>query len=188
MATPAQIDEQVKLEREQIKLGLQKLSDNTRALEGKSYASASVYGIASIETLLPLVIKQIEETNERIHQRKNGTAFKEIKHHLKTVEPLAAATIALKITFDKVFSYKQANSQLSNVVDAIGKAVEEECLMRYYEQEAPGLLHVLKENYWHRSIGTPQKVTVIKTLMNRYDVKKWETWGRANRIRLGNWL
>jgi len=188
MATPAQIDEQVKLEREQIKQGLQKLSDNTRNLENKSYASASVYGVASIETLLPLVIKQIEDTNRRIHERKNGIAFKEIKHHLETVEPLAAATIALKITFDKVFSYKQTNSQLSNVVDAIGKAVEDECLMRYYEQEAPGLLHVLKENYWHRSIGTPQKVTVIKTLMNRYNVKPWQAWGKDVRMKLGTWL
>jgi hypothetical protein len=35
--------------------------------------------------------------------------------------------------------------------------VEDECQIRHYEKHAPGLLHVLKENYWHRAIGTKQK-------------------------------
>ena len=37
-------------------------------------------------------------------------------------------------------------------------------------------------------IGTQQKIVVIRTLMNRYEVKQWEAWGRANRIKLGGWL
>ena len=61
-------------------------------------------------------------------------------------------------------------------------------MMRHYETNVPGLLHKLKENYWHKSIGTHQKVVVIRTLMNRCDVDHWKTWGRANRIRLGGWL
>ena len=61
-------------------------------------------------------------------------------------------------------------------------------MMRYYETNVPGLLHKLKENYWHKSMGTQQKVVVIRTLMNRCDVDHWKTWGRANRIRLGGWL
>ena len=60
--------------------------------------------------------------------------------------------------------------------------------MRHYEREAPGLLKKLKDNYWHRSIGTQQKVVVIRTLMNRYDVKQWNNWGSSNRIKLGGWL
>ena len=52
MPTPAQIDEQVQLERDQIAQGLKRLRDNTRQLEAKSYASATVYGISSIDTLL----------------------------------------------------------------------------------------------------------------------------------------
>jgi len=56
MPTPAQIEEQVELEREQIRQGLKQLRDNTRKLEDKSYASASVYGVASIETLIPVVV------------------------------------------------------------------------------------------------------------------------------------
>ena len=60
MATPAQIEQQVNLEREQIKQGLKRLHKQTKDLENKSYASASVYGIASIDTLLPLLVERIE--------------------------------------------------------------------------------------------------------------------------------
>ena len=57
--------------------------------------------------------------------------------------------------------------------------------MRHYELKAPGLLNVLKENYWHKSCGTQQKIVVIQTLMNRYEVEPWAKWGRANRVKLG---
>ena len=188
MPTPAQIDEQIRLERDQIRQGLKQLRDNTQRLEEKEYASASVYGVASIQTLIPLVVKRIEETNNRIHEGKIGVAFAEIKQYLTDVEAEVAAAIACKVTFDKVFGVKPASSQIQNVTDAIGAALEAECMMRHYEREVPGLLHTLQENYWHRSIGTHQKVKVISTLMNRYDVPHWQAWGRANRIKLGGWL
>ncbi len=78
MVSPDQIERQILLEREQIRLGIEKLRDNTKRLEDKEYSSASVYGIASIESLLPLVTEEIERTNSRIHQRQNGVLFKEI--------------------------------------------------------------------------------------------------------------
>ena len=188
MPTPAQIDEQVQLERDQIRQGLKRLRDNTDALQQKSYASATVYGVASIDLLLPVLVKRIEDTNHRIHERKNGVAFKEIAQYISGLEPLAAAAIALKLTFDKVFSYKDGSDQVQSVCDAIGSAVEAECQMRYYERCAPGLLTTLKKNYWHRSSGTQQRLTSIKTLMNRKDIQRWQAWGRANRIKLGGWL
>ena len=188
MATKAEIQAQVDLEREQIRQGLKRLHDNTYKLQEKSYASATVYGVTSIEQLLPLVVTRIENTNRRIKEGKTGASFKEIQQYLADVEPLAAAALAVKLTFDKVFSYKDKSNQTVNVCDAIGLAVEQECQMRHYETHAPGLLHVLKENYWHRSIGTQQKIVVIRTLMNRYEVKQWDAWGRANRIKLGGWL
>ena len=189
MPTPAQIDEQIALERQQIKQGLEKLRDNTRRLQDKEYASASVYGISSIDQLLPLVIERIKDTAlERVHKGKTGHCFKEIKVFLADVEPEVAAAIGCKVTFDKVFSSKLKANQLQNVTDAIGTAIEQECMIRHYERSVPGLLHTLKKNYWHRSIGTQQKVVVIRTLMNRYDVDHWKAWGRANRIKLGGWL
>ena len=188
MPTPAQIDEQVQLERDQIRQGLKRLRDNTDALQQRSYASATVYGVASIDMLLPRLVKRIEDTNHRIHERKNGVAFKEIAQYLSDLEPLAAAAIALKLTFDKIFSFKQGSNVLTNVCDAIGSAVEDECQMRYYERCAPGLLNTLKKNYWHKSSGTKQRLTSIQTLMNRKDIQQWQAWGRANRIKLGSWL
>ena len=188
MPTPAQIDEQITLEREQIRQGLERLRDNTVKLQDKEYASASVYGVSSIEELLPKVIQQIKDTNERIHQRHLGRHLAAIHEYLADIEPEAAAAIACKVTFDKVFSSKRKANQLQNVTDAIGKAVEDECMIRHYERNVPGLLYTLKKNYWHRSIGTEQKVVVIKTLMKRYEAEHWKPWGIANRIKLGGWL
>ena len=45
----------VQFERDAIAQGLKKLRDNTLRLEQKQYASATVYGVASIDSLLPLV-------------------------------------------------------------------------------------------------------------------------------------
>ena len=104
MPTPKQIEEQVQLERDAIAQGLSKLRKQTAQLEAKSYASAAIYGVASIDTLIPLVVKRIDETNSRIHQRQNGVAFKEIAQYLSDIEPLAAAAITSKVTFDRVFS------------------------------------------------------------------------------------
>ena len=188
MPTPAQIDEQINHERDAIAQGLKRLRENTKNLEDKSYASASIYGITTIDALLPLVVERIKETNKRIHEGHTGQSFKEIHQYLADIEPLAAAAITCKITIDKVFSYKEESNQIVNVCDAIGKGVENECQMRHYEKYAPGLLTTLKKNYWHKSIGTDQKIVVIQTLMNRYEVQQWKTWGRGNRVKLGGWL
>ena len=99
MATPQQIAEQVALERDQIRLGLKRLRKNTKDLEQKEYASASVYGIASIDALLPLVVVRIRETNNRIKEGKTGRSFKEIQRYLSDLEPLATEAIGLKLTF-----------------------------------------------------------------------------------------
>ena len=147
-----------------------------------------MYGVASITQLLPLVAEHIENTAARAKRGFVGQHFKEIKVLLKDIKPDEAAAIACKVTFDKVFSPKPRSSLLQNVSDAIGQAVENECMMRYYERNVPGLLHTIKENYFHRSIGTHQKVKVVTTLMHRYEVDHWKCWGIANRIKLGGWL
>ena len=188
MPTPAEIDEQIQLERDAIAQGLKKLHKNTRDLESKQYASASVYGVASIDTLLPLVVARIESTTARLRKGQAGVAFKEIQQYFTDIEPLAVAALAIKVTFDKVFSYKDKSNQAVNVCVAIGLAVEQECQMRHYQKEAPGLLKKLQDNYWHKSMGTQQKVVVIRTLMNRCGIKQWDTWGTSNRIKLGGWL
>jgi len=188
MPTPAEIDEQVTLERKQIKKGLEKLKDNTVKLQDKSYASATVYGVSYITKLIPLVVDKINDTNHRIKKGKTGVAFAEIRQFLADIEPSAAAAIACKVTFDKVFSSKRKANLLQNVTDSIGKAVEDECMIRHYERSVPGLLHTIKKNYWHKASGTEQKVVNVRTMMNRHDVDHWKPWGIANRIKLGGWL
>ena len=188
MPTPAQIEAQIQLERDAISHGLKKLHKNTKDLENKSYASATIYGATSIDSLLPRVIEKIEATTTRLTKGQAGVAFKEIQQQLHSIDAPAAAAISLKLTFDKVFSYKEDSNLATKVCEAIGVAVEQECQMRYYENTAPGLLKTIKDNYWHRSIGTQQKLTVVRTLMNRSDIEHWKTWGSSTRIKLGGWL
>jgi DNA-directed RNA polymerase len=189
MATPAEIEQQVQFERDAIASGLKKLRDQTAKLEHQAYASATVYGNASIDTMLPLVVARIEETvKDHVIKGRNGQSFKEIQHHLADVEPLAAAAIACKVLFDRVFSHDDKANYLVNVAGSIGQALENECQMRFYEVQAPGLLHHIKKNYWHRSAGTQQRLVVIRTLFNRTEIPKWSNWGQDVRVKLGNWL
>ena len=84
--TPSQIDEQVKLEREAVSQGLKRLTDQTIKLENQSYASATVYGISSVESLLPHVIKRIDKTNKKIHEGHYGHSFKDIHAYLELID------------------------------------------------------------------------------------------------------
>ena len=188
LPTPAQIEEQVNFERDAIRLGLERLRKNTKDLEDKTYASATVYGCSSISTLLPVVTERIKRTNDRIRSRKNGVAFAEIHQYLEPIDPGAAAAIALKVTFDKVFSYKDKANLLLTVCESIGTAVEQEAQMQFYEKNCPGLLNTIKKNYWHNTTGTHQKFVVVRTLIQRYDVPQWTTWSRPLRVKLGGWL
>lgn len=133
-------------------------------------------------------MQRIEDTKNRIKKGCVGKAFSEINHYLEPIESGVAAAIGLKVTFDKVFSYKDKANLLISVSDSIGTAIEQEAQMQFYENNCPGLLAVLKKNYWHNTTGTKQKYVVIKTLIQRYDVPKWTAWGRANRVKLGTWL
>ena len=187
MATPAQIDEQVRFERDAIRKGLERLRKNTKDLEEKTYASATVYGCSSISSLMPIVTKRIEDTNRRIREGCIGRSFKEIHRYLEPIDASAAAAIALKIVFDKVFAIKDAN-KLQDITKAIGIAVEQEAQMQFYEKNCPGLLETIKKNYWHNTTGTHQKFVIVRTLIQRYDVPQWESWHITNKIKLGGWL
>jgi len=188
MPFPHEIEQQVQWERDAIAQGLKELRRNTKNLEEKTYASATIYGVASIDTLLPLVKAEIEATNSRIHNGQNGAVYKEIATYLKELEPLAAAAIACKIVFDRVFSVQPDHDVLVSVLEAVGKAVENECQMRHYEKVAPGFLHWIQENCFHRSKGTEYKLTTIQTKMNKTDIPKWVSWKPKTRVKLGGWL
>lgn len=187
MPTPAQIDEQLALERRGIACGQQRLLDNTQKLEERSYASAAVYGASSISAALPAVAAVIEDTVKRIHEGKNGQAFTTIHQYLEEIQPSAAAAIALKLTFDKVFSPKDKANEIANVITAIGQALEQEAQLRWYEAQDPDLMDHIRRSYWHSSCGTQQKARVATTMMNRKDYH-WDNWPAKVRAKLGAWL
>ena len=64
MPTTADLEMQEKFERRQIQGGLERIRSNTKKLLDKDYASATTFGSASIETLLPYLVKFIEEKKE----------------------------------------------------------------------------------------------------------------------------
>ena len=66
--TEAQIEEQLEWERHAKAQGLSRLHQQTCKLEKQDYASASVYGIASIDCIMPRVIAEIERTTYHIHK------------------------------------------------------------------------------------------------------------------------
>jgi hypothetical protein len=127
MATPSEINKQFQLEKEAISCGKERLHDSLRKLEEKSYASASVYGTASIAAALPAVIKGIEASLSKLRKGNAGQYYKPVAEHIDDLEPLAIATIALKVTFDNVFSMKRDADLLTNVLVSIGSALEAEC-------------------------------------------------------------
>lgn len=186
MATPSEIKRQVKLEEEALSCGKEKLHASLQKLHEKSYASASVYGTASISAALPDVIKNIESELRKLRQGQAGQYYKPVAEHIEGLEPLAIATIALKITFDMVFSMKRDSDSLTNVVTSIGSALEAECKFRWYKENHPGLMRYIEDKYYHESCGTEQKQTIATVIFGRKDIH-WPAWHVKTRASLGGW-
>ena len=186
MATPSEIQRQVDLEREALSCGKQKLHASLQRLQEKSYASASVYGTASISAALPDVIKDIEANLSKMRKGQAGTYYKPVSVYIDELEPLAMATITLKIMFDMVFSMKRDSDLVPNVLVSIGSALEAECKFRWYKQNHPGLMRYIEEKYYHESCGTEQKQSIATVIFGRNDVQ-WSSWHVKTRAALGAW-
>ena len=165
MATPRQISKQFTLEKEAISCGRQRLQESTQRLEEKSYASASVYGTASISAALPLVIKEIDSSVSKLKKGAAGQHYQPVAQYLIDLEPLAIATIALKVIFDNVFSMKRDSDILANVLVSVGSALESECKFRWYRANYPELMKYIEDKYFHESCGTQQKVAIARALL-----------------------
>ena len=186
MATPLDINRQYQLEKEAISCGRMRLHESLKTLEMKSYSSASVYGTASITSALPGVIEHIAQTRAKIQEGVSGQYYKAFAEHLDDLEDLAIAAIALKITFDNVFSLQRDKDSLTNISYSIGTALEQECKLRWYRMYHPGLMHHIEETYYHAASGTQQKVKSATNIFNKCDIV-WPKWGRDKRVQLGSW-
>jgi DNA-directed RNA polymerase len=187
MPTPAEIEEQQAVEREQITYGLARYDDNVIKLEDKTYASATDYGTGLIQQLLPAVAQRLEEKKNRLEEGKAGVSYREVKQYIDDLDRLVIAAIGCKITFDYVFGYKKDSNTVASVTAAIGCALEDECRFRFYERTAPGLFHKIKERYFHSASGTHQKVRTARQKMNKYDVE-WKTWPTQMKVRIGGYV
>ena len=186
MVTPSEIQRQIELEQEALNCGKQKLHTSLQRLHEKSYASASVYGTASISAALPDVIKDIKDNLSKMKKGRAGAYYKPISEHIDDLEPLAIATIALKITFDMVFSMGRDRDLLTNVVVAIGSALEAECKFRWYKTNHPGLMKYIEDKYYHESCGTEQKQSIASVIFGRQDIH-WPVWHIKNKTAIGSW-
>ena len=146
MLTKSNLADQVQLERDQIRLGKEKLYGNTQKLEEQTYASASIYGSTALQVLIPKLSKRIEDTANRLHEGKVGVKFKDLKPFLTVLSSNNAAAIACKIAIDKIFSSRDNSNYITNIAAAIGFGIEKECQMLYYEDKVPALLQTLKNN------------------------------------------
>ena len=187
MLTEKQIDDQQEFERKQINGGLHKLRSNTEKLEEKTYASATVYGSACVNSIMPDLIAFIDSKKERY--KTIGAKDNVLLHkHVFPANTAVQALLICKVVFDHVFSPREKQHFITNIALAIGAALEAEAQMEYYEQEAPALLTTLKKNYWHQAKGTEYKRKCIQTLMHKTSITPWIRWDKTTKVKVGTFL
>ena len=145
-----------------------------------------MYGTASITAALPGVIDHIGSTRAKIQEGRSGQYYKVFAEHLDDLEDIAIAAIALKITFDLVFSTKRDADSLTNVVCTIGRSLEQECKFRWYSHHHPGLMHYIETTYFHEASGTKQKVKGATNIFNKCGIV-WPAWDKDKSSQLGSW-
>ena len=187
MATPSEIQQQIALEREALSCGKEKLHASLQRLQEKSYASASVYGTASISSALPSVMKDIDTCRAKLRKGQAGQYYRPVAEHLDNLESLAIATIGLKVTFDLVFSMKRDADLLPTIIVSIGTSLEHECRFRWYKENHPELMQYIEDKYYHESCGTHQKTSIASVIFSRHDIV-WPSWHIKTRAALGGWV
>jgi len=186
METHTNLHRQFLLEQEAISCGRQRLHDSMKKLEEKSYASASVYGVSSIREALPYLITKVEETKFKLKTGQAGKFYKDIALYLDDLEPLAIATIMLKVTFDRVFSTQRGANLVTPTLVALGSALESECKFRWYKKEYPALMHYISSKYFHNACGTKQKEIIASQKFGQRDIK-WLPWNIKAKTSIGRW-
>ena len=185
MLTEQQIEDQKEFERKQISGGLDRLHSNTKKLEEKTYASATVYGSACMSSILPDLISFIESKKDKYLKIGGGHSMQVFHNHILPNDSSIQAMLACKVVFDHVFSPTSKKHNLTTIARAVGSALEGEAQMEYYEKEAPALLATLKKNYWHQARGTEYKRKCIQTLMHKQNITPWIGWDSTSKVKVG---
>ena len=187
MPTPIDVERQIAFERKQVRGGLAKLRKNTKDLEDKTYASATVYGSVAISSILLELISYINKKKDK-YRNLNGV---DIALHSKYTFPIDSevqALITSKVVFDHVFSPRTVKHNVMTIALAVGHAIEGEAQLAYYEKTGPELFETLKRNYWHEAKGTAYKRKCIQTLMHKQNITPWTSWDKTTKTKIGLWL
>jgi hypothetical protein len=121
MLTEQQITDQQEFERKCITGGLEKLRSNTQNLEGKTYCSATIYGSACVNSILPNLIAYIDDKKE--NAKKQGAHLGAIVN--KNLIPVASdlqSLLTCKVVFDHVFSSQRNKHSCTTIALAVGAA------------------------------------------------------------------
>ena len=76
MPTPLEVERQIAFERKQVRGGVEKLRKNTKDLEDKTYASATVYGSVAISAILSDLIIYINNKKDKCTHQSTGQVIK----------------------------------------------------------------------------------------------------------------
>lgn len=120
---------QEELEREMVRVGIERFERSTANLEESGMASKTSYGVSFIRTVLLDCAALIQERMEAA--KKGAIVHGKNWHLIAELEPESAAFIALRSVLD--ISSKVGN--LSDIVREIGKKVQDEVRFRRFERE-----------------------------------------------------
>jgi DNA-directed RNA polymerase len=180
--------QEVKLERQAIRLGLEQFQKQTDKLEQGQYASATVYGASTIDNLLKVITEWIEGQRIKVQSGRNGQDFAEISQYINAISSDQLALIGLKLVIDRVCDTSNEDSAiLTNVYYAVGQAIERQVQLDWYEANHKELYDYVTKKYWKPTTGTEQKYTVMRLMANRRDIH-WQAWHRMSLTKLGNWV
>ena len=185
MATPQQIERQIKLETQAVEEGIAKLRSNTDKAQQKAYASSTVYAQKMLKTAIPLVADEIQRIRtNRLMRGKAGAALAPIAQHTLTIPNDVAAMITLKTLFDVCTDPKDRADLANNVIDKVGIALEQEAKWRYFNEKDPNLLHWITEAH-HKGKGLHYR-DYDATRRFREKGIHWTPWPRLARVKIGS--
>lgn len=182
------IARQLALETAMDREGLTRLQSRTRQAEERSYASGTVYGKKALNTALGAVGEQIAKGLSRISNGSPGPDHKLIRDRIGETDPNVLALLSLKVCLDILGRLGGKDNKLTytNLITALGKAVQIELRLEYYKQQDPKLFQAITQRF-HKSTGSRQKATVYKLHFNREGIE-WANWSSAVNARIGAWL
>lgn len=184
MATPQQIERQIKLETQAVQDGIAKLHNDIEKAQEKSYASSTVYARKLIKEAVPAVAKEIDRLRTaRLMRGSAGQALSAMVNHTLNIESEVIAMITIKILFDVCTSPKDRDDLVNNVIDRVGIAIEQEAKWRYFNKKDPELLKYISLNH-HSGKGLHFKDYDATRRFKDLGIH-WDSWPRLSRVKIG---